>query len=799
LGSPTPSPAASAHPTPAPTVLPSPLPSISPQLPLAEFQRTGAKNYAATTESWARGFNRYLLAWNSPYQLRTTNYSTELSIWLDQFQSSSDYVIGSFDFMFVPLPQSGSSKIVFASNRDGNDQIYSMNTDGSSLIRLTSNLSNDEHPRWSPNGTKILFQSDRDDSVSRTHHVYVMNADGSGQTRLTTDATDDCNAEWSGDGTKIVFQSLRNGSYYQIYTMNADGSGQVNVSNGTAADTQPSWSPNGLKIAFDSERDHVGRSSIYVMNANGTNQTRLTFSVDPFMDQGPIWSHDALKLAFVSTRDSTIDTWQETDDDGGIITKSAVRINKEIYSMNVDGSNQVRLTNTLENDDAPAWSPDNTKIVFHSDRERDDSDPTPQLWTMNIDGTNQALISSNPFGDYSPSWTNNAPGNQPPVANAGGQYTGVVAQNVSFNASGSFDPDGTITSYAWTFGDGVTGSGVMPMHTYAATGTYSVTMTVTDNLGAQASATTSATISTAGSDQYLANFNQNALARPPNANESLYWSDILKAAYPNGQTSMVLAVRELGKTLFESADYAARNRDNHWYVYDLYKTYLMREPDASGWAFWESVCNSNGRENVRRAFDECSEFGNIVATLTPSGSPSSTVSSLASARVDPFNQPRNGLTSQDAEWSVSLPSLPGRAGLDLGLSLSYSSMVWTRSGPYIYFDEDNGWPSPGFRLGFPTIQERVFDAQVGRNVYLMSTGGSRVSLRQMGTTNVYEAADSSYLQLIDNGGSLLVRTTDGTQLSYQAFNNEWHCIQIKDRNGNYSPLTTTGWDKSLRS
>src|ERR1051325_6067331 len=375
LGSPTPSPAASAHPTPAPTVLPSPLPSISPHLPLAEFQRTGAKNYAATTESWARGFNRYLLAWNSPYQLRTTNYSTELSIWLDQFQSSSDYVIGSFDFMFVPLPQSGSSKIVFASNRDGNDQIYSMNTDGSSLIRLTSNLSNDEHPRWSPNGTKILFQSDRDDSVSRTHHVYVMNADGSGQTRLTTDATDDCNAEWSGDGTKIVFQSLRNGSYYQIYTMNADGSGQVNVSNGTAADTQPSWSPNGLKIAFDSERDHVGRSSIYVMNANGTNQTRLTFSVDPFMDQGPIWSHDALKLAFVSTRDSTIDTWQETDDDGGIITKSAVRINKEIYSMNVDGSNQVRLTNTLENDDAPAWSPDNTKIVFHSDRERDDSDP----------------------------------------------------------------------------------------------------------------------------------------------------------------------------------------------------------------------------------------------------------------------------------------------------------------------------------------------------------------------------------------------------------------------------------------
>lgn len=248
---------------------------------------------------------------------------------------------------------------------------------------------------------------------------------------------------------------------------------------------------------------------------------------------------------------------------------------------------------------------------------------------------------------------------------------------------------------------------------------------------------------------------------------------------------MLLAVRELGKTLFESSEYASRNRDNHGYVYDLYKTYLARDPDSSGWAFWENECSVSGREQVRRAFDECAEFAGIVATLTPSGPPSSSVSSIASARVDPFNQPGNGLASRDAEWSISLLSLPGRAGLDLGLSLSYSSMVWTRSGPYIYFDEDNGWPSPGFHLGFPRIQKRVFDAEAGRNVYLFISGGSRVSLRQVGTSNTYEAADSSYLQLIDYSSSLLVRTTDGTQLSYQSYYNEWHCTQIKDRNGNY--------------
>ena len=195
---------------------------------------------------------------------------------------------------------------------------------------------------------------------------------------------------------------------------------------------------------------------------------------------------------------------------------------------------------------------------------------------------------------------------------------------------------------------------------------------------------------------------------------------------------------------------------------------------------------SQGREAVRRAFDESAEFINLVSTITPNGGITSAVSSLVTARVDPINQPGNGLLSRDVSWSITLLSLRGRAGLDLGLGLSYSSLVWTRSGPYIYFDEDAGYPSPGFRLGFPTIQERYFDAQMGDNVYLLITSsGQRVELRQVGTSNVYEAGDSSYLQLTDNGTSLLVRSTDGTQMSYAKFNTQWRCTQIKDRNGNY--------------
>ena len=298
-----------------------------------------------------------------------------------------------------------SGKIAFASIRDGNAQLYSMNQDGSSLFRLTSDAANNERPRWSPNNLRIVFQSDRDNLFSGSADIYVMNWDGSGQTRLTSDPADDSAPVWSPDGTKIAFQSARNGVNYQVYVMNADGSGQVNVSNSTANDIQPSWSPDGTRIAFASDRDQAGFSSIYVMNANGSNQTRLTVSGTGLRDEQPAWSPDGMKLAFTSTRNSVVDTWQETDDDGGVLVRTAIRSNKEVYVMNSDGSNPIRLTNTLENDDSPAWSSDGTKIAFRSDRPTDCCDPVEQIWNMNADGSNQLNLSNSGFGDYCPSWS----------------------------------------------------------------------------------------------------------------------------------------------------------------------------------------------------------------------------------------------------------------------------------------------------------------------------------------------------------------------------------------------------------
>ncbi len=170
---------------------------------------------------------------------------------------------------------------------------------------------------------------------------------------------------------------------------------------------------------------------------------------------------------------------------------------------------------------------------------------------------------------------------------------------------------------------------------------------------------------------------------------------------------------------------------------------------------------------------------------------------LAVARLDPMNRTGGGgedPLSRNYNWSVPLVSLPGRAGLNFGLSLSYNSLVWTRSGSYISFNDDGGFPSPGFRLGFPVIQSAYFNSEVGKNAFLLITpDGARAELRQVGTSALYESADSSHLLL--DSSTMMLRTTDGTQLSYVWKGSDYECTQIKDRNGNFITVNYTSFGR----
>ena len=179
-------------------------------------------------------------------------------------------------------------RIAFYSDRDGNSEIYVMDADGSNQRRLTDTAADEGYPSWSPDGKTIAFDSDRDGNFE----IYVMNADGTVPRRLTSSPARDVSASWSPDGKQIAFMSDRDGGF-DVYVMNADGSNPARrTTTGTA--WFPVWSPDGTKLAF-----HVGRD-VHVTQPDGSQLTRLT--TDPDNGMYPSWSADGSKIAFMSWR-----------------------------------------------------------------------------------------------------------------------------------------------------------------------------------------------------------------------------------------------------------------------------------------------------------------------------------------------------------------------------------------------------------------------------------------------------------------------------------------------------------------
>ncbi len=227
------------------------------------------------------------------------------------------------------------------------------------------------------NNPRIAFHSNRDGNWN----IYLMNHDGSGQTRLTDNPAADSWPNWSPDGRRITFISSRDDpdpndddTIWEIYVMNADGSGQTRLTNDLEWHSLPRWSPNGQRIAFQSYRE--GNWQIYVMNADGSGQTGLT---DESRSSSELsWSPDSQRIAFRSTRDG----------------------NNEIYVMNADGSAQTRLTDDAANDRFPSWSPDGQRIAFYSYR-----DENWDIYVMNADGSAQTRLTDNPARDIRPSWS----------------------------------------------------------------------------------------------------------------------------------------------------------------------------------------------------------------------------------------------------------------------------------------------------------------------------------------------------------------------------------------------------------
>ena len=208
------------------------------------------------------------------------------------------------------------------------------------------------------------------------HQLYTINQDGTSNKKLINSAMGLNHHDWSPDGKKFATVGYVNMNYtWSIYTFNVDGTGLTRLTNTTNVwDCEPVWSHDGSKIAFTRIiTAQNNKNEIWVMNADGSDLHYI--NIDGFQ---PKWSPDDSKFTYSINK---TDEWQ-------------------IYTCNVDGTNEQRITNSSAGDFNPIWSPDGSKIAFASER-----DGNYEIYVMNSDGSQQQRLTTNSVYDGVPKWS----------------------------------------------------------------------------------------------------------------------------------------------------------------------------------------------------------------------------------------------------------------------------------------------------------------------------------------------------------------------------------------------------------
>ena len=224
-------------------------------------------------------------------------------------------------------------------------------------------------------------------SLSGHSNVYTINPDGTGRRQLThVGAAQAAGApDWSADGSKIVYESNQTGDY-RIWVMNADGSGQTRVADDPGfADLEPAWSPDGTRILFSRCDDHLGfilTCDLEVMNAAGGGMRRVAGGHWTYV-RGQ-YSPDGRRIVVGADR-------------GGLLSA--------LWLMRADGTGLHRITRPSLQAFWPGWSPDGRRIIFTDNCCQFGSN----IWTVRPDGTGLREIThfgppllQDGFASYSP-------------------------------------------------------------------------------------------------------------------------------------------------------------------------------------------------------------------------------------------------------------------------------------------------------------------------------------------------------------------------------------------------------------
>lgn len=280
------------------------------------------------------------------------------------FVLAAGLVFFSADAQFADVPR---GEIAFTSDRDGNFEIYVMNTEGKHLRRLTDHPATDTDPVWSPDGNWIAFASERNGDSD----IYVMDALGTNLRRLTDNPGYDGYPAWSPDGKLLAFASYGKDGKSEIYTMRSDGKQVSRLTNNLFMEIMPSWSPDGRRIAFVSQRSGF---EIFLMDDDGGNETQVFTNLNGY-NVYPAWSPNGRHIAF---------------------TYGGAPFN--VYVINTEGQARRKLTTT--GGSAPSWSPDGRFITYTSG-----TNGNADIYVMDADGKNPRNLTNHPSADAQPDWS----------------------------------------------------------------------------------------------------------------------------------------------------------------------------------------------------------------------------------------------------------------------------------------------------------------------------------------------------------------------------------------------------------
>ena len=289
---------------------------------------------------------------------------------------------------FLLVTSTLQGKIVFYSSRDGNEEIYVMNSPGGVQTRLTDNEGRDMLPTWSPNGQQITFDRtlvNRRGEVN--YEVYVMDADGSNQHNLTRHPAHDVAPDWSPDGSQIAFASNRDGDL-NIYVMDADGSDVKQITD-TEFASDPRWSPDGRYIAFEAALGLGHGRQVYVINADGTNLWQVSKPRPAAVMFVAGWSPDGTQILYVAAVHALV-----TDSTVWVATLNIAK-RKVIEHKRVPLPLKMYVA-------PPAWGADGKSILVPLKQAREEWDNEWDIYRVRLPDGQLTQLTDNPGDEIAP-------------------------------------------------------------------------------------------------------------------------------------------------------------------------------------------------------------------------------------------------------------------------------------------------------------------------------------------------------------------------------------------------------------